>query len=307
MMAVLLALVSALSFAASTVVQHRAATDATVPPGRWSAVRLAWHLVRQPPWLAGVVAAGLGFLFHGLALRAGPVVLVQPLLSSGLVITLGLGALVDRRHRGRPLPSGRQWAAAGVVVAGLVVFLLAASPAAGRDLGRAPVLLAASGGALAVTALGWVWSRNPARPHRALALGVAAGCGYGMTGVLLKQAVHRLPTTWAGLWPWLLLLAVGGIAGVCAQGAYAAGALVESVPSLTVLEPVVAIAVASLAYGETLAGGALEAAGQAVGLVILAIGVTGIARAEAARAASPTNLEGDVPVGAAAGRDAGER
>jgi drug/metabolite transporter (DMT)-like permease len=222
-------------------------------------------------------------VLHGTALRAGPVVLVQPLLSCGLVLTLVLGALVDRRHPGRPLPSRRQWLAAAVVVVGLMVFLRSAHPGRGRPTGRWWVLAAGVAAVLVIAGIAAAWSRVPGRRHRAVALGLAAGVGFGMTGVLLKQVVHHLPVSWPTTWPLLALLLCGGTAIVCAQSAYQSGPLIESLPCLTVLEPVVAVVVASRAYGEGLHPGWLNHTGQVVGLGLLALGVIGIARAEAGR------------------------
>jgi hypothetical protein len=283
MVAALLALISAVLFATAAVVEHRVANDCEVAPGRSAAFRLILRLVRSRAWLFGQFCSAVGFVVHGLALRAGPVVLVQPILSFGLVITLALGALVDRRHPDRPLPSVRQWIAAGVVVVGLVLFLGTSRPLHGRGTGRPMVLLA---GGLAVLLLGLLalaWNHDKRHAHRALALGVAAGCGFGMTGVLLKQVVHAPPTSWSAIWPILLLVLCGATSIICAQSAYQAGALIESLPSLTVLEPVVAIAVASRAYGEHLHHGWGWHTGQTVGMLLLAAGVFGIARAEMAR------------------------
>jgi drug/metabolite transporter (DMT)-like permease len=278
MTAVVLALLSALSFATSTVVQHRAATSTEVPPGRGAPFRLFLRLLRTPAWLAGQCAALCGFCLHGLALRGGAVAVVQPVLSSGLVITLALGALVDRRHPGRPLPGRRQWIAAAAAAFGVALFLVSADPARGARTGSAGVLLVATAIALAVLGTAWAWSRSPTRPHRALILGVAAGCGFGMTGVLLKDVVHHAPTSWAGLWPLLLMAVIGGCSIVAAQSAYHAGALIESLPPLTVLEPVVAVTVAAAAYGEMLAPGWLAHTGQLAGLLLLAVAVRDLAR-----------------------------
>jgi hypothetical protein len=282
-LAALLALVCAVLFATAAVVEHRVANSATVEPGRSAALRLILRLVRSRAWLAGQLCSAVGFVVHGLALRAGPVVLVQPILSFGLVITLVMGAVVDRRHPDRPLPSRAQWASAAVVVLGLVLFLRTAHPRHGRGTGAADVLMT---GGLAVLLLGiaaLAWNHNHRHAHRALALGVAAGCGFGMTGVLLKQVVHAAPTSWSAIWPVLLLLLCGATSILCAQSAYQAGALIESLPSLTVLEPVVAVVVASMAYGEGLHPGPWWHAGQVAGMVLLAAGVTGIARAESRR------------------------
>lgn len=282
--AVVLALLSATAFATSTVVQHRAATEVGGRHGNGGPVQLFLGLLRTPAWLAGQGTAVTGFVLHGLALRFGPVIVVQPLLSGGLVLSLALGALVDRRHPDRPLPSRRQWIAAGVVVVGLTIFLISAHPLHGAVRGRALVLLLAGAAALlAAVGAAW-WRRGPERPHKALALGMAAGIGFGITGVLLKQVVEHLPTNWHTIWPLLLMLVVGGTSIVLAQSAYQSGALIESLPSLTVLEPVVAVAVASRAYGEHLHPGVPDHAGQFLGLVLLFVGVVGIARAEMVRA-----------------------
>jgi drug/metabolite transporter (DMT)-like permease len=277
MIAVVLGLLSALSFATSTVVQHRAATEATVRPGRGAALRLAGRLLRTPAWLAGQLAAACGFALHALALRFGPVSLVQPLLSSGLVLALALGALVDRRHPGRPLPGPRQWVAAGVVVLGVAGFLVSAAPRPGKEFGSAPGLLTTAGIALFALAGAFTWSHRPSAPHRALALGLAAGIGFGVTGVLLKEVVARAPTTWSAVWPILLMVLVGALSIVSAQSAYQAGDLIESLPSLTVAEPVVAVVVAAVVFGEGLRPGWAHL-GQVGGLVVLALGVVDLAR-----------------------------
>ena len=278
MTALALALASAVSFATATVVQHRAAGTVEVAPGRGTAARLVGRLLRSPAWIAGQGTAGAGLALHALALRAGAVTLVQPLLASGLVLALALGALVDRRHPGRRLPTRQQWAAAGAAALGVAVFLLGAAPAPGTSTGRPATLLIACGGALAVQAAAWIWTARATARGRALALGTAAGVGFGMTGVLLKQVVSHAPTSWTAGWPLVALLLVGGGSVVAAQAAYRAGALIESLPALTVLEPVVAVAVAAWALGEHLAPGLLARSGQLGGLLLLAGGVIALAR-----------------------------
>ena len=278
MTAVVLALLSALSFATATVVQHRAAGAVEVAPGRGSSARLVVRLLRTPTWVAGQGTAAAGLALHAAALRAGAVTLVQPLLAGGLVLALALGTLVDRRHPERSLPTRQQWGAAGAAALGVAVFLVSAAPAPGTSSGRPSVLLVAVGAALAAQAAAWAWSAHPAGRHRALALGTAAGVGFGLTGVLLKQVVSHVPAHWADTWPLVAMLAVGGGAVVAAQAAYRAGALIESLPALTVLEPVVAVAVAALAFDEHLAPALLARSGQLAGLALLTAGVVALAR-----------------------------
>jgi drug/metabolite transporter (DMT)-like permease len=119
--------------------------------------------------------------------------------------------------------------------------------------------------------------------------------------------VHALPTSWSTTWPLLLLLLCGATSIVCAQSAYQAGALIESLPSLTVLEPVVAVVVASMAYGERLHPGPWWHVGQVAGMVLLAAGVTGIARAEGRRHTPLSEGVPDAPAGAGMPPSAGSR
>jgi hypothetical protein len=276
--AVGLALLSALAFATSTVVQHRVVTSVSASAGHRRALRLVLGVLGHRTWLLGQAAAVAGVALHATALRNGPVILVQPVLSSGLVLSLAVGALADRGHPERRLPHLAEWLAAGVVVLGLIVFLLCARPSQGQAIGRPIVLLAATVGTVLLGAGAWWWSRRPRAPHRALVLGVAAGTGFGVTGLLLKDVVAHPVTTWWHSPPLLALVVVGAVAFPTAQLAYRAGALIESLPTMTVLEPVVAVALASMAYGEMLAGGLSAHLGQLAGLVLLAVGVVRMAR-----------------------------
>ncbi|MGW0449923.1 hypothetical protein ACWDWV_31605 [Streptosporangium sandarakinum] len=68
------------------------------------------HLARRPRWLLGGLAVGAGTALHVLALRYGPLTLVQPLGAASLLFALPCAAAL-RRHRPRP----RELAAAAAV------------------------------------------------------------------------------------------------------------------------------------------------------------------------------------------------
>jgi hypothetical protein len=286
MTAVLLSLASAWALAVGTVLAHRAATSAvTAPggPGRAGPLRSAGRLLRHPGFLTGQLAGAVGLVLHAAALATGLVVVVQPLLCTGLVMALALGALVDRRHPGRPLPQRRQWTAAVLVVVGLGLFLTAAAPqaGAGHAVGAAlPLSVAAFVGSSAAVATAVRQSRIR-RP--ALALGAVAGLGLGLMGVLLKVVTLLPVSSWATSWSLYALLGVGGLATAFAQWSYGAGPLVQSQPVLTALEPVVAVALAGPVFAEGLAGGMRAHAGQLTGFALMVLGVVGVARAAAAR------------------------
>ena len=272
--AVVLALAGAVAFAVATVAQHRTAADtAANGGGRWL-VRLA----RRPAWLAAQAAGGLGVLLHAAALRNGPVSLVQPLLASGLVFALALGAWVDRRRPGRPRPSRAQWLAAVAVAVGLTTFLLSARPAAGSPTAPAAGLAAVTVAVLLAAGLSVLATRRPGRPHRALACGAAAGASFGVTGLLLKQLLEVPVPSWAAAGTAGELVAVG-LAGIAlSQAAFAAGPLVASLPVTTVLEPAVGVLLAGPLFGEALLPGAGARVGQLAGALLLGAGLVVLAR-----------------------------
>lgn len=285
-LAVLVALVAATCFAAGAVMEHRAASSVPVDRGAAGLPRLLWRLVRTPRWVAAVAVGVGGFALQGLALRLGSVVVVQPVLASGLVISLVLGFLVDRRHPGRPLPDGRQWVAALVVVAGLGLFLVVAAPSPGRvDGSRGPLALCV-GASLALSAAAVLHARRPRARHGALVLGVAAGSAFGVMALALNALVAHPPLEWLTTWhtPAVLVLGAGGMA--LSQLAYQAGALSASLPAITVMEPLVALGAAGPVFGESLAPGIAAHAAQGAGVAMLLVGLVLLARSQADQSAA---------------------
>jgi hypothetical protein len=289
--AVLLALAGACAFAVSTVVQHRTATDAAATGGRW-----LLRLVRRPAWLAGELAGVVGVLLHAGALRSGPVVLVQPLLAGGLVLSLVLGAWLDRGRPGRP---GRgPWLGALAVTVGLTVFLLTARPTAGRATAHPLALAAVTVAALALGGLAALWARRPARRHRPLVLGAAAGTGFAVTGLLLKQVVGVPLPSWAAAGTAVELAALAVVGTALAQAAFAAGPLVRSLPVLSVLEPGLAVVLAGPLFGESLMAGTPARIGQLAGALLLGAGLVVVARGSAP--GPPARPWSEAPVAVAA-------
>ena len=86
-MAVVFALLAALSNAVSVSTQHIASTAGPRRSSGWRVVRYLFH---NPLWLFGWVALAGAFVFQALALSNGEVSVVQPLLVIELVLTLVL-------------------------------------------------------------------------------------------------------------------------------------------------------------------------------------------------------------------------
>src|SRR3954465_6689142 len=90
------AVVGAASFGLASAMQQRATKR--VPTATAMDPRLFWVLVRQPTWVLGVGTVGVGFSLQVVALAFGPLVLVQPLLVTGVLFGTVFSAMLARRR-----------------------------------------------------------------------------------------------------------------------------------------------------------------------------------------------------------------
>ena len=280
MLAVPLALVAAMLYALASVFQQRAA--AAEPAERNLSLGLLGGLVRRPLWLLGVAADAAGYGFQFAALAIGTLVVVQPLLVLGLLFALPIGA----RMAGAKI-SRRDLLAAAALCAGLALFLAVANPAAGQPSTRpqtwAALLAVGCGVALLLALAG----RRQAGPARAVLLSASTGVLYGLasaltktTGYLLSEGVGSTFLHWE---PYALV--VVGLAGMLiGQSAFQVGELEVSLPTMSVLDPVVSVLVGALAFGEAVTATPLALAAELVGLLVGTAGVVVLARAPAVRA-----------------------
>ncbi|MDT0263884.1 DMT family transporter [Jatrophihabitans lederbergiae] len=268
------ALGSALGQALSSTMQHRSAIAA--PRGSGLRFGLLWHLSRRPAWLAGAGLGGVGFALQAVALGSGTLVVVQPLLVTGLLFAVLAGALADRR-----LPRPAEWCWSALLVLGLAVFLLAANPAAGTKRADDHLLLSLLvllGGA-AVLAVAGAQRGRPA--WAAIWLGVAAGIAHGATAALMKGAVADAAGGPVGVlrhWPLWALIGVSLAATVLTQAAYQAGPLVDSLPVMTMIDTVVAIGLGTLAFSESVAVSMTASGLQVASLTLMAVALVGLTR-----------------------------
>jgi drug/metabolite transporter (DMT)-like permease len=266
--AVAAALGAALSYAAASVMQQRAAqepADEALKPG------LLLRLVRQPLWLAGLAADGLAYMLQFVALGHGSIALVQLLLVSGLLFALPLGALISR------CPIGRSDLVAGaLVVVGLATFLTVAAPAPGR--GNVPTgtwVVIGLGGAIVIGAL--VLLAGPRLGvRRATALGAAAGVANALVAVFSKSTAvmlsHGLLHALAS-WQLYALLVSGAASLSLASSAFQAGSLAASLPMLTVVDPIAATMIGALFFGESLTIRGMAPIAEVASLAAIVAGV----------------------------------
>ncbi|MFC5216526.1 DMT family transporter [Streptomyces coerulescens] len=283
-LSVLLCLVSALCYAVGALLQERVAGAA-----RQSAVR---GTLRSGLWWAALSLNSGGALLHVLALRWGPLSLVQPLGALTLVFALPLSAL-GHGSGGRGSRVGRAaWAGVGLVSGGLAALtaLVDIGPQVLLSARDQSVIAGLGLGAVALSAVAAAGTRSAA--VRGAALAAAAGVAFGVASVHVKAVVAGwgvLPVGAEAVG--LCLIVVLAVAGLAAsQAAYRDAGLTVPLVTTTLVNPVVAsligVAVMDDGFHHGAAGLALvvpAAGAAAVGLLLLVhdrAGREGVGRGE---------------------------
>jgi drug/metabolite transporter (DMT)-like permease len=272
---VLLSLASAVSYGMAAVLQHHATTKE--PPDDAMRLGLLAKLAHQPLWLVGNALDGIGYLFQFLALRRGSLPLVEPLLVLSLVVALPLAAHYEHRRI-----SLAALLSAGAIAVGLALFLGVGGPGVGHPHASTEAWIVLSG-IVAVFCLATVAFRNrsTSRQWAAVLLGAGSGVAFGYAAALTERIGHLLDrgvlhalTSWE---PYALIVA-GIVALLLTQGAFHAGALRLSLPTLTVAQPLVAIAISLIFFGERINTSGVAIACEIVGLALVTAGVFAIAQ-----------------------------
>jgi drug/metabolite transporter (DMT)-like permease len=274
---VLAALAAACCFAAAAVLQQEAAQTTSTDDSL--KLRLLLDLLHHPKWVSGIALLVSGFGFQAIALANGPVALVQPIVVTELAVAIPIA--MWRRHR-RPLL--RDWIGIAAVLGGISGFLIIASPAPGIGNPDAPAWIACLTPTAVIVAVLVALAARSHGPRRAILLGAAAGCTFGLLAVLTKAATYQLGhdiTAALTSWQPYLLIAAGIAALVISQSAYQAGPLAYSMPLIAVLEPVLAVLIGATAFGEDirltggyLAAQTITAATSIAGITLLATSST---------------------------------
>ena len=277
------ALLSALLFAVGFVMQQRAASE--VPDDESLGFGLVRRLVRRPIWLIGTGADSLGYVAQAVALGLGSLVLVQPLLATSLLFALPLGAWWAKRRLRR---SDAVWALA--LTAGLAVFLVAGNPTEGVDLADIGPWLIAAAVFVPVTGACILVAARSRGARRAVLLAVATGILYGVAAALTKSTVSLLDDGFVGIvtsWEPYALVAAAGLGTYLQQSAFQAGDLSQSLPAVSVLEPVIAVVLGITLLQEDLQADGLEWALIVVSAVAMIAATAALARSQAEAVPEP--------------------
>jgi drug/metabolite transporter (DMT)-like permease len=271
--ALIWALTAAVLYGTGAALQQRQA--AAAPSQAAGRPRLLLLLVQRPWWLLGIGVELGGFATHAVALRTGPLTIVQLLVASSLLFSVA----TVRLWSGRRL-SWTAWAAVLAVIVGIASFVALAPPAGGAPgvsghAGLAAACLAICAVPLAAAGLAAAGRR------RAVLLAVAAGladAGIAVVTMVFSHVVSGGLNGMAGSWATYALMMGGPCSLLLTQTAYQAGRPMITLPVIAVVTPVASLAAGNLLLGETAHLGLLGGAFAAVAVLVTSAGLVVLAR-----------------------------
>ena len=273
LLAVVLSVLAATLFAVTTNL-HRGAASA-VPLEHGGPLRLLLRLLRTPRWLLGSAAALVALGLHTVALRFGTVIVVQAVLSTGLVLALALEALREHRR-----PARKELGAWVLVVVGIVALLGLAHPHGGRSIGTTALAMTLLLAVLVAAAGLLVGRTRLPRPAVAVVMGGAAGALFAIDAVFLKA----LAVAAENLLSLRSLLDLGGfllasvLGNLVVQRAYQQAPLRHVLPAVTAADPLAASVIGVALLHEHLRPGVLPVVGLVGGLAAMVVGIVAATR-----------------------------
>lgn len=272
--ALVFALVTALANAVALAVQHSANSRA---PRKLDGWRLWRHLVAQPLWWIGWLVLGVSLAAQALALHAGPLSEVQPVLVCELLFALLLRRGNDRRRLTHDVLGATALAAGG-----LIAFLLSAAPQpglTGPDTNQ--WIWSITGVVITVVALTGV-ARRASERGRTSAYGAATGLLWAIEATFIKSATDVLAHD--GIvalfehWP-LYAVVVAGVAGlIYEQRALHSGPLRYSQPLIVVVDPLASVLLGLGLFHERIALGLIPDTVAVAGLFAMSFGLVRLTR-----------------------------
>ncbi len=267
------AVVAAACFGSAGVLQHRATHQ--VPQSQPLRPKLLFDLIRVPAFVGGVVLGGLGFAFQVVALRYAPLVLVQPILVTGVLFYLALASLLGR-HR----PDGRLLLGALLAAIGLAGFLLVSRPVGGKATFQSGAALPLGLALVAVIAACLLISSRISAELRQLPLATATAICYGVTAALVRSLVDVSTRQGWHIWTqWELyaLIVVGPAGFLLNQNAFQSGKLGSVALTITTVgDPIVSIGIGLAWLDESIATG-WSLLGEMVALLVMVGGIAVLA------------------------------
>ena len=254
-----IALIGAVFLAVGTQFQHRGVERMEEMRGAQSGgigVRSLLALLKRPSWVIGTGLLAAAVILQLTSLSLAPILVVQPLGALALVITAILNARLKKTPLDRKTIVAIVMCVGGVGMFVTIAALFAKSPPI-TEL-QLTVVLIALGAALVVFAVLFGTLR---KRFKAMFYILGAGVLFGFVATLAKLIIDRIKTLavvtdivsegeWLLIGCIIALLVAAGLGMYFVQSAHASGPPDLVVAGLTVIDPLVAVAIGILVLGE---------------------------------------------------------
>jgi drug/metabolite transporter (DMT)-like permease len=266
----LFAIGSAFFYGLASVMQQRSASSE--PAQDSMRLELLVRLIRNPLWIGGFGADIAAFALQALALSHGPLTLVQPVLTVGLLFALLLSAAWTRQR-----PAAKEILAALALIGGLAILVVFGSPTQGRDT------VAAQRWFLVGTSLGvsilalFLLAKKASKRVKPLLLAVAGAMTLAGSDSLIKSTVtvfdhHGIVGVLSG-WYVYALAGVLALSMILIQSAFQAGPLELSLPAQTAVEPLVSSVAGVVLFSESIRLDPVAIVAEVVAIALTLVGI----------------------------------
>ncbi|WP_375497310.1 DMT family transporter [uncultured Jatrophihabitans sp.] len=278
---------SAVVYGTSIVVQHRVAQE-HADEGEESAKGLM-RLARHPIFLLAIAGDLVGFIFNIVALSAGAVVLIQPLVVLMLPVALGVSVLM-----GGPKPTRTSYLGCVGVLGGLGAFLALIGEPTTEHVPRPHYILMAVIAVLLIGGLLVLLASRCRRIIRGAVYGAVAGSYFGTLAVMVDaasdrvsaQGVGALFTTPRGMVPLISVVVLGAAGMALTQLSFQVGALGATLPANLAADPAMGVIFGAMLLQEHVPLSVPHLAGYLLCLAAVVAGAIALAQARA-RLAEP--------------------
>ena len=286
-LAISLALLSAVALAVGTQLQNGAVgrqNKATLAETSHLTFKQLMHLIKHPHWLSGAAFSTLALILQISALFIAPLILVQPIGASALVITAVINARVTKTKLNQASITAIAFCTIGLGAFVVMAHQVAVEPEI-DDQNLVYILIMA---ASLIAIFGTVLLRGATR-YKPLTFIVGAGVLYGFVATLTKVVLKRLfnqggwdrifsgqvdlYTELLTLVALIAMLSAAFMGGWFVQNAYTSGPPDLVIAGLTVIDPLIAVSIGFVLLNEAMDASWLFSLGFVASGAIAVVGV----------------------------------
>ena len=268
-MAYLLAVLAAFANALSAIFQRIGVQNA--PSDTVMSMRLIRYAFSHLIWFAGLGMIAIGFLLQAFALNFGQLSAVQPIVTAELLFLVLILGVWFRYHLG-----WREWGGSVAAAGGLATFLVVAAPGGGDVVPSEHTWIVTfsvvCGVSAACASLGFVGPRW----FRAAMFGASGAVLFALSAALTKQLTNLISLGWSHVftsWDPYALLATGVVGLFLIQSSFHAGPITASQASLTIVDPMVSVALGIYLFHDRLHTSGWHLPVEFVAIAVVVFGV----------------------------------